>query len=106
MVAVMVKNWLDAESRSRGESDKMPSDALDHPGVMATRSGGDGTVRAARRRFTIRNGVVNENSWPRIDAARVRDLGFIVADGKVFWFGVKRLESYRVGNAAPNIPAV
>jgi glucoamylase len=84
----------------------MPSDALDHPGVAPTRSGRGGTVHASRRRFTIRNGIVNENSWPRIDVARIRDLGFIVADDRGFWFGVKRLEGYRVRHAAPSIPAV
>ena len=84
----------------------MPSDALNHPGVASTRGGAVSGVGTSRRRFTIRNGIVNEDCWSRIDIARSRDLGFIVADDKDFWFGVKRLEGYRLRNAAPSIPVV
>jgi glucoamylase len=90
-------------NKGRGQ---MPSDALNPSGVASTRSGASGAVGASHRRFTIRNGIVNEDSWSRIDIARIRDLGFIVADDKDFWFGVKRLEGYRLRNAAPSIPAV
>jgi glucoamylase len=37
---------------------------------------------------------------------RIREVGFIVADDKDFWFGAKRLEGYRLRNAAPSIPVV
>jgi glucoamylase len=46
--------------------------------------------------FTLAQGIVTEVFHPRIDIPQIKDLGFIVADGKGFWVEVRRLESYEV----------
>lgn len=56
--------------------------------------------------FTLGFGVVNEVYYPRVDLPQVRDLGFIVGDGKGFWVEVKRLDSYELTLLAPGVPAV
>jgi glucoamylase len=56
--------------------------------------------------FTIGGGIVNEVYYPRIDSPQIRDLGFIVADGKGFWVEVKRLWQHTVELLEPGIPAV
>jgi glucoamylase len=56
--------------------------------------------------FTLGFGIVNEVYYPRIDIPQIRDLGFIVADGKGFWVEVKRLQSYTLKLLAPGTPAV
>ncbi|MGD2055273.1 MAG: glycoside hydrolase family 15 protein [Gammaproteobacteria bacterium] len=55
--------------------------------------------------FTIGHGIVNEVYYPRIDIPQIRDLGFIVADGKGFWVEVKRLDRRTARLAKPGIPA-
>ena len=56
--------------------------------------------------FTIGGGIVNEVYCPRVDIPQIRDLGFIVADGRGFWVEVKRLGNPAVTLAGPGIPAV
>ena len=56
--------------------------------------------------FTIGGGIVNEVYHPRIDIPQIRDLGFIVADGRGFWAEVKRLGNHALDLPAPGIPAV
>jgi len=56
--------------------------------------------------FTIGGGIVNEVYYPRVDIPQIRDLGFLVADGKGFWVEAKRLWQYTVELLAPGIPAV
>jgi glucoamylase len=56
--------------------------------------------------FTVGCGIINEVYYPRIDIPQIRDLGFIVADGRDFWVEVKRLESHTVTLAGPGVPAV
>jgi len=56
--------------------------------------------------FTIGGGIVNEVYYPRVDIPQIRDLGFIVADGRGFWVEVKRLWRHTVELLAPGIPAV
>src|SRR6202453_3559906 len=56
--------------------------------------------------FTLGFGIVNEVYYPRIDIPQIRDLGFIVADGKGFWVEVKRLWQHTVDLLEPCIPAV
>lgn len=56
--------------------------------------------------FTTGFGIVNEVYWPRIDIPQIRDLGFIVADGRGFWSEVKRLENYSVHFVAPGVAAL
>ncbi len=50
----------------------------------------------ARLWFTTGYGIVNEVYCPRVDTPQIRDLGFIVADGKGFWIEVKRMQNYRI----------
>lgn len=66
------------------------------------------TLGSGRVWFTLGYGIVNEVYYPRVDIPQIRDLGFIVADGKGFWCEVKRLGSYeqrlpRAGIPAPTI---
>jgi glucoamylase len=56
--------------------------------------------------FTLGFGIINEIYYPRVDLPQVRDLGFIVGDGKGFWVEVKRLEAYTLRLLAPAVPAV
>ena len=41
-----------------------------------------------------------------MDIAQIRDLGFVVADGRGFWVEVKRLWQHTVELLAPGVPAV
>ncbi|MGD9880558.1 MAG: glycoside hydrolase family 15 protein [Reyranella sp.] len=63
-------------------------------------------IGPARLWFTVGYGIVNEVFYPRVDLPQIRDLGFIVADGKGFWCEVKRLGTHRVTTPEPGIPAV
>ncbi len=56
--------------------------------------------------FTLGFGIVNEVYYPRVDIPQIRDLGFIVADGRGFWVEVKRLQNYSLRLLAPGTPAV
>jgi glucoamylase len=56
--------------------------------------------------FTLGFGIVNEVYYPRLDIPQIRDLGFIVADGRGFWVEVKRLQNYSLRLLAPGTPAV
>ena len=61
---------------------------------------------SSRLWYTVGYGIVNEVYYPRIDIPQIRDLGFIVADGKGFWVEVKRLRGRTLRTAAPGVPAV
>jgi glucoamylase len=56
--------------------------------------------------FTIGHGIVNEVYHPRIDIPQIRDLGFIVADGRGFWVEIERASNYTLTTAGAGIPAV
>jgi glucoamylase len=56
--------------------------------------------------FTIGGGIVNEVYYPRVDIPQIRDLGFLVADGRGFWVEIKRLWQHSVELIVPGIPAV
>lgn len=56
--------------------------------------------------FTIGGGILNEVYYPRVDIPQIRDLGFLVADGRGFWVEVKRLEQRTLSVAADGTPAV
>ncbi len=60
----------------------------------------------ARLWFTIGGGIVNEVYHPRVDLPQIRDLGFIVADGKGFWVELKRMWKHDVELADAGVPAV
>ena len=55
--------------------------------------------------FTLGHGIVNEVYYPRIDVPQIRDLGFIISDGRGFWAEVKRLAKYDIRFLAPGVPA-
>jgi glucoamylase len=59
----------------------------------------------ARLWFTAGFGIINEVYFPRVDIPQIRDLGFIIGDGKGFWVEVKRLGNYQVKLSAPGVPA-
>lgn len=59
----------------------------------------------ARLWFTIGYGILNEVYWPRVDLPQIRDLGFIVSDGKGFWSEVKRCGKYSLRSIALGTPA-
>ena len=61
---------------------------------------------SSRLWYSVGYGIVNEVYYPRIDIPQIRDLGFIVADGKGFWVEVKRLRGRELRTAAPGVPAV
>jgi glucoamylase len=63
-------------------------------------------LESSRVWFTLGFGIVNEIYYPRLDTPQIRDLGFIVADGRGFWVEVKRLENYTLRLLAPGTPAV
>ncbi|MCO6417402.1 glycoside hydrolase family 15 protein [Siccirubricoccus sp. KC 17139] len=56
--------------------------------------------------FTTGYGIVNEVYFPHVDMPQIRDLGFIVADGRGFWVEVKRNADYTLTTPGPGIPAV
>src|SRR5580693_7449671 len=64
------------------------------------------SLGSSRLWFTIGGGIVNEVYYPRVDLPQIRDLGFIVSDGKGFWVEVKRLWQHTVDLLEPGIPAV
>lgn len=61
---------------------------------------------ASRLWFTVGCGIINEIYYPRIDIPQIRDLGFIVSDGRGFWVELKRLDSHTVTLADSGVPAV
>lgn len=61
---------------------------------------------SSRLWFTMGGGILNEVYYPRVDIPQIRDLGFLVADGRGFWVEVKRLWQYKVELLAPGVPAV
>lgn len=64
------------------------------------------SLGSSRLWFTIGGGIVNEIYYPRVDIPQIRDLGFIVADGKGFWCEAKRNPGYTVSTPAAGVPAV
>jgi hypothetical protein len=56
--------------------------------------------------FTLGFGIINEVYYPQVDIPQIRDLGFIIVDGRGFWVEVKRLENYPLRLLAPGTPAV
>lgn len=67
-----------------------------------------GALGSSRVWFTVSHGIVNEVYYPRIDIPQIRDLGFIVADGKDFWIELKRLDRHELQRTpdTPNLHAI
>jgi len=64
------------------------------------------SLGSSRLWFTIGGGILNEVYYPRIDIPQIRDLGFIVADGRGFWVEVKRMYRHTLELAELGVPAV
>src|SRR2546425_8802342 len=70
--------------------------AFGHPGIAPrwTRSAKDavGTAYAAASRvwFTMSRGVLNEVYYPTIDRPQIRDLQYLITDGKSFFHDERR----------------
>ena len=64
------------------------------------------TLGPPRLWFTTGYGIVNEVYYPRADIPQIRDLGFIVGDGRGFWVEVKRMNTYRTRQPGAGIPAL
>ena len=74
-----------------------PAPSFAHPTWASARKDMVGaSLGPSRIWFTLAQGIVTEVFHPRIDIPQIKDLGFIVADGKGFWVEVRRLESYAV----------
>jgi glucoamylase len=81
-----------------------------HPGIAPTWTSSAKdmvgcTLGPSRVWYTLGFGIVNEVYYPRVDTPQIRDLGFIVADGRKFWVELKRLDNYTVRLLAPGTPA-
>src|SRR6478672_12506885 len=65
---------------------------------------GVGTAYATSSRiwFTLWNGVITEVYYPTIDRPQIRDLQFLITDGKTFFHEEKRHLSSRTETAAQN----
>ena len=88
-----------------------PPAAPGHPGIPPTWTSSAKdmvgcAIGSSRVWFTLGFGIVNEVYYPRVDIPQIRDLGFIIADGKGFWVEVKRLQNYAFKLLAPGVPAV
>ena len=75
-------------------------DAPGHPGIPPTWTSSakdlvGGSLGPSRLWFTLGFGIVNEVYFPRTALPQIRDLGFIVADGKGFWSEVTRCATWR-----------
>ena len=89
----------------------MPLQAFGDPGTSPTWTSSAKdmvgcALGSARVWFTAGRGILNEVYYPRVDIPQIRDLGFIVADGRGFWVEVKRLDAYRISTPEPGIPAL
>ncbi len=54
--------------------------------------------------FTVGSGILTEVFYPRIDIPQIRDLGFIIADGKGFWVELKGLPEPRLELESTQVP--
>jgi glucoamylase len=66
---------------------------------------GTSATRDSRVWFTLSHGILNEVYYPRVDHACIRDLGFIVTDGRTFFSEEKRDARSDTSQVAPGVPA-
>lgn len=85
--------------------------AFGQPGLPPTwqsaRKNGFGTARtpASRIWFTLARGIITEVCYPRVDVAAVRDLQFLVSDGRTFVHEAQRDLEARTWMDDPGVPA-
>jgi glucoamylase len=74
-------------------------DAFGHPGIHPRWTHGDkdgvGTAYAASSHvwFTLWNGIITEVYYPTVDRPQIRDLQYLITDGKSFFHDEKRLKT-------------
>ncbi|MGH2644489.1 MAG: hypothetical protein ACRDE2_11110, partial [Chitinophagaceae bacterium] len=56
--------------------------------------------------FTTSHGILNEIYYPRVDYACIRDMGFLVSDGKDFFSEEKRHASSQMEYMGDGVPAI
>jgi glucoamylase len=93
-----------------GAISEIEADAPGPPGIAPTWTSSDKDAVGCplgppRLWFTLGHGIVNEVYYPRIDIPQIRDLGFIVADGRGFWAEVKRVADYDIRLLGAGAPA-
>ena len=66
---------------------------------------GTSVSRDSRVWFTLSHGILNEIYYPRVDNACIRDLGFIVTDGRTYFSEEKREACSETSQVEPGIPA-
>lgn len=82
---------------SNGSSNS--KDAFGHPGINPRWTHGDkdgvGTAYAASSQiwFTLWNGIITEVYYPTVDRPQIRDLQYLITDGKSFFHDEKRLKT-------------
>ncbi|MEN9438232.1 MAG: hypothetical protein RIR09_2887 [Pseudomonadota bacterium] len=64
------------------------------------------SLGSSRLWFTVAEGILTEVFYPRIDIPQIKELGFIIADGKGFWVELRQLGNYEVRLPTPGVPAV
>ena len=64
------------------------------------------TLGTGRIWFTIGQGLLNEVFYPRIDIPQIRDLNFVVADGKNYWSDLRQENSYELEELEPGLPLI
>jgi glucoamylase len=99
-----------SEALNDPDEDFPDGDAPGAPGIPPTWTSSSkdlvGTALGpARVWYTLGYGIVNEVYYPRVDLPQIRDLGFLVGDGRGFWVEVKRERNYSLTLAAPGVPA-
>ena len=81
-----------------------------HPGMPArwtsSAKSGIGTAVSHQSRvwFTISHGIIDEVYYPNLDQADIRDLGFLVADGSVFFSEEKRDCQHEIVQVHKDVP--
>ncbi|HEX7101376.1 MAG TPA: hypothetical protein VF201_01910, partial [Nitrolancea sp.] len=73
--------------------------------TSSAKDGVSASLGGSRVWLTIGRGILNEVYWPRVDSPQIRDLGFIVADGKGYWSEVKRDSEYELITPQAGVPA-
>jgi glucoamylase len=82
-----------------------------HPGIPPTwassAKNGVGTsiARASRIWFTISEGIVNELYYPELDQANIKDLQFLVSDGRNFFSEEKLQTKHEILSIEQGVPA-
>ena len=66
---------------------------------------GTSASSASRVWFTLSHGILNEVYFPSVDRACIRDLGFIVSDGRTFVSEEKRDARATTSQVPPGVPA-